>query len=278
MYKHSGRFLCVFIAILAVFALSGCSGQKDRGVLKLATTTSTDNSGLLGVLLPAFEKKFNVDVHVIAVGTGKALKLGENGDVDVVFVHAPEAEQAFIDAGYGTHYRKVMYNNFVVLGPAGDPAGVLGSESITAAFSRIKNAGAPFVSRGDDSGTHKKELKIWSGVDAGERPSGNWYMETGQGMGATLGVAEEKQAYVLSDMGTFLGYAGELTLVPCYEKGPELLNPYGIMAVNPARYEHVRSELAEKFIDWIVSDESRKIIEGYRVGGEQLFYLYEAGE
>jgi len=229
--------------------------------LKLSSTTSTDNTGLLAYLLPQFEASTGIKVDVIAVGTGKALKLAENGDVDVTLVHAPSSEKAFMDAGYGVDHRRVMANYFVIAGPEKDPAGV--AEAVTAeeAFRKIAESGSPFVSRGDNSGTHIKEQDIWKAV-LGELPEDrSWYLESGKGMGETLTIADEKLGYTLSDSGTYLKYSDKVDLKMLFVKPSDLLyNLYGIMAVNPEKQPHVNYEGARKLIDWITSEEGQKMI------------------
>ncbi len=238
--------------------------------LKLATTTSTDNSGLLVELLPPFETRYGIAVDVIAVGTGKALKLGETGDVDAVLVHARAAEDAFVAAGYGVNRRDVMHNDFVLLGPASDPAGVKGLVDAAEALRRIASSRSPFASRGDDSGTHKKEKALWTA--AGVSPGGRWYMETGQGMGATLTVADEKAAYVLTDRGTYLAFRDRIDLPILAEGDPRLFNPYGIIAVNPARHEGIAYVEAMLLIAWVTSPRGQAIIGGFRKEGKVLFH------
>lgn len=238
----------------------------------MSTTTSTENSGLLAVLLPPFEKKFGCQVDVIAVGTGKALKLGEAGDVDIVFVHARTLEDRFVANGFGVNRRDVMYNDFVILGPAGDPAGIKGSKSAPEAFRRIAARKATFVSRGDESGTHVKEKEIWKA--AGIVPKGGWYVEAGQGMGEVINMATQKRAYTLSDRGTYIAYKRKTDLIVLHEGDKSLRNPYGIIAVNPRRYPHVKYDLAMKLIDFIMGPEGQSRIAGYRVRGEPLFFTY----
>ncbi len=236
--------------------------------LKLATTTSTENSGLLNVLLPPFEELFNLKVDVIAVGTGAAIKLGENGDADVLLTHDPEAEDKFIQEGHGVNRRDVMYNDFIVLGPSSDPAKIKGIKDVVAAFTNIAKEQAFFVSRGDASGTDVKEKKIWQ--IAGIKPE-KWYLEAGQGMGATLQIAEEKQAYVLCDRATFLAYKDKIGLEILCEGDPLLFNPYSIMAVNPARYPETKYIEAMELIAWVTSVPGQKIIREYQIEGETLF-------
>lgn len=236
----------------------------------MATTTSTDNSGLLDVLLPAFKKNAGIDVHVIAVGTGKALKYGENGDVDVVFVHARKAEDTFVANGFGVGRKDVMYNDFVILGPAKDPAGIKGCKKATEALAKIAGSKSAFVSRGDESGTHKKEKSLWE--DANISPAGKWYILAGQGMGAVLTMANEKQAYTMADRGTSIAFEDKIDLVTLCEGDPKLFNPYGIIAVNPEKHKHVKYKEATEFIEWITSEQGQKIIGAFKKKGKQLFH------
>ncbi len=245
-------------------------GASTSWRLKLATTTSTENSGLLYELLPPFEKEFGVRVDVIAVGTGKTLKLAENGDVDVVLVHAPEAELAFVEAGFGIDRRSVMYNDFVIIGPSDDPAGIGGMVSAIDAFRTLARQGQVFVSRGDESGTHKKEKRLWK--RAGVELRSQCHLETGQGMGATLVVADEKQAYTLTDRATFLTFAGKLDLVILCEGDDDLYNPYSIIAVSPARHPEVNYADAMALINWVTSARGQHIIANFRKKGEVLFH------
>lgn len=239
--------------------------------LRLATTTSTENSGLLAELLPPFEKANDCHVDVIAVGTGKALKLGETGDVDVVLVHARSKEDKFVAAGYGVDRRDVMYNDFVILGPDSDPAGIRGDKDAAAAMAKIASAKATFVSRGDDSGTHTREKQLWKA--AGVTPAGDWYLEAGRGMGEVIVMAGERQGYTLSDRGTYLAFKEKTPLKVMVEGDKRLFNPYGVIMVNPAKHPHVKVDLAKKFIDFLTSDQAKALITGYRRGGEQLFYV-----
>ncbi len=254
--------------LLTLFVIATVVNAEQ--VLRMSTTTSTENSGLLAVLNPVFEQQNNIRLDVIAVGTGKALKLGENGDVDVVFVHAPEAEMKFVADGFGVDRKAVMHNDFVILGPASDPAHIKGSSTAIEAMQKINSSKAMFISRGDDSGTHKKEKKLWQ--LAGIKPSGSEYMAVGQGMGAVLQIADEKQAYTLSDRGTFIAYQDKINLVVVFEGDKVLFNPYHIMAVNPEKHPHVQYELAKKYIDFVVSKQGQDIIANYKKGGQQLFY------
>ena len=261
------RIACLFLALLQPF-LASPAGAQER--LRMSTTTSTENSGLLGVLLPPFEKSCGCKVDVIAVGTGKALKLGEAGDVDVVFVHARELEDRFVAAGFGVDRRDVMYNDFVLLGPRDDPAGVKGGNSAAKAFRAIASKEAPFVSRGDESGTHRKEREIWKA--AGIAPKGKWYLEAGQGMGEVIQMATQRKAYTLSDRGTYIAYRGKTDLAVLHEGDPSLRNPYGVIAVNPKRHPAAKYDLAREFIDVVTGKEGQRIIAEFRIGGEPLFF------
>ena len=238
----------------------------------LATTTSTRDSGLLDEILPQFEELAGVDVDVVAVGTGQALQLGEDGNADVLLVHARAREDAFMEEGHGVRREDVMYNDFVIVGPPDDPAGIAGSTDAAAAFAQIAEVQAPFVSRGDDSGTHTKEKAIWSA--AGIEPAGDWYISAGQGMGAVLTLADETQAYTLSDRATYLARTLEGTeLVILTEGDPILFNPYGVIAVNPEKSPAIQGELADQFIDWMVSVPTQEIISefGTEEFGQPLF-------
>jgi len=259
------------LVVLLLAAASGCdAGRPSHAqVLRLATTTSTRDSGLLDVLVPTFERQQNVRVDVIAVGTGNALKLGEAGDVDVVFVHAREAEDAFMAAGHGIRREDVMYNTFEILGPTNDPAAIRSSDP-KSALQKIAAGNFRFVSRGDDSGTHKRELALWKKGDG--RPSWPEYIETGQGMGVTLTMADEMQAYVLTDRGTYLRFKNKIDLVPLVTGSHGLRNPYGIIVVNPTKHPAVRADLANALVDYLVSANVQKNIQSYQIEGESLFY------
>ncbi len=236
----------------------------DGERLTLATTTSTRDSGLLDVLLPLFEEEYGVTVDVVAVGTGQALKLGEDGNADVLLVHARALEDAFMEAGHGVRREDVMYNDFVIVGPESDPAGIAGGSDAAAAFTQIAEAEAPFVSRGDESGTHTKEKAIWAAADI--EPSGAWYISAGQGMGAVLTMADEQQAYTLSDRATYLARTLEGTdLIIAVEGDPILFNPYGVIAVDPAKNEAIKGDLANQFIDWLVSLPAQEAISQFGV-------------
>jgi tungstate transport system substrate-binding protein len=269
------RRKCIFtlMIVLLSFTVGIPAPVSGADRLKLSSTTSTDNTGLLAYLLPKFEERTGIRVDVIAVGTGKALKLAENGDVDVTLVHAPSSEKKFMDAGFGVNHRTIMANYFVIVGPAKDPAGVKPAASAEAAFKKIAESGSPFVSRGDNSGTHTKERAIWKAV-LGEVPEGKgWYLETGKGMGETLTIADEKLGYTLSDSGSYLKYSEKVDLKRLFVKPSDLLyNPYGIMAVNPEKHSHVDYEGAMKLIEFMVSPEGQRLIGEFTdKSGNRLF-------
>lgn len=246
--------------------------EAKSNVLVLATTTSTQDSGLLDYLLPMFEAEFGVEVDVIAVGTGQALALGEDGNADVLLVHSRAKEDAFMEAGHGVRREDVMYNDFVILGPESDPAGIKGMTSAVDAFKKIAETQSPFLSRGDESGTHTKELGIWKKAEI--EPSGDWYQSTGQGMGEVLTMADEQQGYTLSDRATYLARTKEgLNLVLLVEGDKTLFNPYGVIAVDPEKGAFINAELATKFIDWIISVPVQEKIAGFgkEEFGQSLF-------
>ena len=242
----------------------------------LATTTSTENSGLLSELLPPFEQRHNVIVDVIAVGTGQALQIGRTGDADVLMVHAPALEEQFVADGYGVDRVYFMYNDFIILGPANDPAGVGRAHSAADAMRRISESRSLFISRGDNSGTHVKELELWreAGVIAvgAAAPEEPWYREVGQGMGAVITLTNDQQAYTLADRGTYLSYVGQIDIGIVFEGDEILFNPYGIIAVNPRRHPHVKVDLAQALIDHVTSPEGQALIAGFLVNGQQLFF------
>jgi len=262
------------ILLLAALTVSG-PGIAGDAPLRLATTTSTANSGLMDYLLPRFSEQTGLKVHLIAVGTGKALRLGREGDVDVVLVHAREAEEQFVAEGYGVDRADVMYNDFIIVGPESDPAGIAGSQSVAEVFQKIHASEQPFISRGDDSGTHKRELLLWQ--SAGKTPGGSWYREVGQGMGKTLQIANEIDGYTMTDRGTWLAYQAKLDIELLYAGDPPLFNPYGIIAVNPGRHAHVNYEGASKLIAWLVSPPVQKLIGEFKIRGQQLFVPSAAG-
>lgn len=257
---------CLLLLMIAVPALA-------IEHLRLATTTSTESSGLLDVLLPPFEQANGCQVDVIAVGTGRALKLGEAGDVDVVLVHARSKEEKFVSDGYGVDRRDVMYNDFVILGPADDPAGIRGGKVAPAALQRLAFAKATFVSRGDQSGTHTRELELWQAADV--LPAGDWYLEAGRGMGEVITMATEMQGYTLADRGTYLAYHDKIDLQVMVAGDKRLFNPYGVMVVNPEKHPQVKYELALAFVAYLTSPEGQKLIADYRRNGEPLFFIYK---
>ncbi len=259
-----------FATVVSLLLLGNEHTAFAVDVLRMATTTSTDNTGLLQVLNPPFETAQHIRVDVIAMGTGKALRLAENGDVDLVLVHAPDAEKGFVAMGYGVKRFAVMHNDFVLLGPKQDPAGAKQAQSASAALMAILRARSDFVSRGDDSGTHKKEKAFWR--QAGITPNGNWYISAGQGMGAVLRMANDKNAYTLCDRGTYLVFKDKLEIVPVYEGSADLFNPYHVIAVNPRKHPHVRFDLASQYINYLTGSEGQEIINNFSVGGQALFH------
>jgi tungstate transport system substrate-binding protein len=267
MPKKLPTVLCLMVALM----LTAAAHAADR--LKLSSTTSTDNTGLLAYIFPKFTAQTGIRVDVIAVGTGKALKLAENGDVDVTLVHAPSREKSFVEAGFGVNHRTVMANYFIIVGPEADRAGVAKAESAEQAFERIAKMQVPFVSRGDDSGTHTKEQNIWKAVLGGVPQGKSWYLESGKGMGETLTIADEKHGYTLSDSGTYLKYSDKVDLKILFSRESELLyNPYGIIAVNPARHPHVNYIGAIQLIGFLTSPEGQKLIGDFKDKlGNQLF-------
>ncbi|MEP7062249.1 MAG: substrate-binding domain-containing protein [Betaproteobacteria bacterium] len=259
------RFLLIAMLALPAYA-------QDR-FITVASTTSTEQSGLFGYLLPAFTKESGIDVHVVALGTGQALDLARRGDADVVFVHDRPAEDKFVAEGYGVGRRDVMYNDFVVIGPKADPAKVAGMKDADAAMRKIAEAKAPFVSRGDRSGTNMAELRLWK--SAGVTPEAlkeSWYRDTGSGMGPALNTAASMNAYILADRGTWLSFKNPRDLVIVVEGDKLLFNPYGVMLVNPAKFANVKKDDGQKFIDWLVSADGQKTIADYKINGKQLFY------
>lgn len=265
-FSNNKRDAIIFISFLLLLL---ASMNISAEVLRLATTTSTQNSGLLDKLLPPFTEKTGLQVHVIAVGTGKALKMGQTGDVDVVMVHAEEAEKQFIEKGFGTNRKQFMFNDFILVGPASDPAGIAAATSVEEGLKNIAESKTSFVSRGDDSGTHKKELSLWEA--AGLSPSGSWYREVGQGMGKVLQMANELQSYTLTDRGTWLAMKNKSDLRLLFTGDKKLTNPYGIIAVSKTRYPDINFTGAGKLIDWVCSTEGQGIIGSYTIQGEVLF-------
>jgi tungstate transport system substrate-binding protein len=260
----------IFVFLLA-FAAFAAQGQQRY--ITVASTTSTEQSGLFKHLLPIFEKKTGIQVRVVALGTGQALDMGRRGDADVVFVHARLLEEKFVAEGYGVRRHEVMYNDFVLIGPKADPARIAGGKDAVFALKKIYETRAAFVSRGDRSGTHFAELELWkaAAIDIG-RDKGSWYREIGQGMGPALNTAAGMNAYVLSDRGTWLSFKNRGELSIAVEGDRRLFNQYGIMLVNPEKHPAVKRELGQAFIDWILSGEGQEAIAGYKIGSEQLFF------
>jgi tungstate transport system substrate-binding protein len=260
------------IALAVTVFFTQTSFGQDRSIV-VASTTSTEDSGLFGHILPLFKAKTGIDVKVVAQGTGQALDTGRRGDADVVFVHAKAAEEKFLAEGYGVKRYPVMYNDFVLIGPNSDPAGVKGTKDIVAALKTLKEKGIAFISRGDRSGTHQAELALWkvAGIDI-SREKGPWYKDIGQGMGAALNTASAANAYVLSDRGTWLSFKNRGDLVIVVEGDKRLFNQYGVLLVNPQKHPYVKKDLGQQFIDWLVSAEGQKAIADYKINGEQLFY------
>lgn len=268
----TARWLKATALLFAVGLALPVAGQPQDSIT-VASTTSTEQSGLFKHLLPAFEKQTGIEVKVVAVGTGQALDIGRRADADVVFVHDAAAEEKFVAEGHGVRRQEVMYNDFVLVGPKSDPAKIAGGKDILEAMKKIAGADAPFASRGDRSGTHAAELRYWkaAGVDL-EPARGKWYRETGSGMGPTLNTAAGMNAYVLADRGTWLSFRNRGDLAVLVEGDKRLFNQYGVMLVNPQKHARVNKEAGQKFIDWLVSDEGQQTIAGYEVGGEQLFF------
>jgi tungstate transport system substrate-binding protein len=262
----------VLLTALLALSIGGAALAQDKSIV-VASTTSTQDSGLFGHILPLFKAKTGIDVKVVAQGTGQALDTARRGDANVVFVHAREQEEKFLAEGYGVKRYPVMYNDFVLVGPKGDPAGIAGTKDIVVALETIKAKQIPFVSRGDRSGTHQAELKLWkiAGIDIA-KDRGAWYREIGQGMGATLNTAAAIDAYTISDRGTWISFKNKADLVIAVEGDKRLFNQYGVMLVNPAKHPHVKQKLGQQFVDWLVSPEGQKAIADYRIDGQQLFF------
>jgi tungstate transport system substrate-binding protein len=262
----------LFLQWIAAFscAVQAAPAALAQQTLKLSTTTSTENSGLLKYLLPPFETKTGIKVHVISVGTGKALELAKNGDVDVTLVHARPSEDKFVAEGHGVNRRDVMYNDFIIVGPASDPAGVKGSKDVLNSMKKIADGKAKFISRGDDSGTDQMEKAYWKEI--GTRPQGSTYVSAGLGMGEVLNMAAELQGYTLTDRATYGAYRAKTGLAIMVEGDPRMFNPYGIIAVNPAKYKNINYKGAMQLIDWITSPEGQQKIAGYKIEGQQVFF------
>jgi tungstate transport system substrate-binding protein len=290
-------FVVLMTAAMMCLMAFGSTSRAGEKVIKMSTTTSTENSGLLDVLLPEFEKDTGIKVKVLAKGTGAAIRDGQDGNVDIIFVHAKSREEKFVADGYGAYRLAVMHNDFVIVGPPSDPAGIKGAHDAASALTAIGKAQAPFVSRGDDSGTHTKEQALWKSTDLplktqqmaivkkGKKTTisflhpeglGTWYLSIGQGMGKTLTYADEKQAYTLTDRGTYLNYKfgrkQALGLDILCEGDDNLFNPYGIIPINPKKYPHVKYDLADRFAKWLVSQKVQALIASYKIQGQQAFF------
>jgi tungstate transport system substrate-binding protein len=261
-----------FLSLLLVTSILTSNVQAQEKSIIVSSTTSTEQSGLFGYILPIFKMKSGIDVKVVAVGTGQALDIGRRGDADVVFVHDKPAEEQFVQDGYATKRYEVMYNDFILIGPKSDPAKVGGGKDIQAAFQKIAAAQAPFVSRGDKSGTHAAELRYWKGAGIAVSPSQSWYKETGSGMGPALNTASAMNGYILADRGTWLSFKNRGDLTILVQGDPKLFNQYGVMLVNPAKFSHVKKAEGQAFIDWLVSKNGQDVIASYQIGGEQLFF------
>jgi len=270
MLRH---VLSALVAIMAAASVLVAPASADDRFIIVQSTTSTQNSGLFDHILPAFTDKTGIEVRVVAVGTGQAIRNASNGDGDVLFVHAKSAEDQFVAEGHGVERFDVMYNDFVIVGPATDPAMVAGSNDVVAALTQIAESGAPFASRGDDSGTHKAELRLWgeAGIDVAAA-SGTWYRETGSGMGATLNTGTGMDAYVMTDRATWISFGNKGNHDVLVEGDARLFNQYGIILVSADRHPNVRSELGQTFVDWVISAEGQAAIDSYRVDGQQLFF------
>jgi len=271
MFRRSFLMLAA-AATAAGLAWGNPATAQDKFII-VQSTTSTQNSGLFDYMLPIFTEKTGIEVRVVAVGTGQAIKNAQNCDGDVLFVHAKPAEEKFVAEGYGVARSDVMYNDFVIVGPAGDPAGVAGSKDVTGSLAKIKEAKAPFASRGDDSGTHKAELRLWqaAGIDPAA-DSGGWYRETGSGMGATLNTAVGMNAYAMTDRATWIAFGNKGDFKVAVEGDERMFNQYGIILVNQEKCPSVKADLGQTFVDWVLSDEGQKVIADYKQNDQQLFF------
>ncbi|MGH8066309.1 MAG: extracellular solute-binding protein [Candidatus Entotheonellia bacterium] len=264
------RMRCAVTVLLVALAMPAVAAER---FITVVSTTSTENSGLFGFILPQFQRATGIEVRVVAVGTGQAVKNAERGDADVLFVHHQPSEEQFVAQGFGVQRRDVMYNDYVLLGPQTDPAGIKGTKDAVAALAQIAAKQAPFVSRGDDSGTHKLELSLWeaAGIEV-KKASGAWYREAGSGMGATLNTASGLDGYTISDRGTWISFQNKGRLAIVVEGDPRLFNQYGVILVNPAKHAHVKAKDGQAFIDWLTSDQGQKAIAEFQLAGEQMFF------
>lgn len=264
------RLRCAVTVLWVALAMPAVAAER---FITVASTTSTENSGLFGFILPQFQRATGIEVRVVAVGTGQAVKNAERGDADVLFVHHQPSEEQFVAQGFGVQRRDVMSNDYVLLGPQTDPAGIKGTKDAVAALAQIAAKQAPFVSRGDDSGTHKLELSLWeaAGIEV-KKASGAWYREAGSGMGATLNTASGLDGYTISDRGTWISFQNKGRLAIVVEGDPRLFNQYGVILVNPAKHAHVKAKDGQAFIDWLTSDQGQKAIAEFQLAGEQMFF------
>jgi tungstate transport system substrate-binding protein len=267
--RHLDMLLAVAV-LLAVVVMPAAAAERS---ITVASTTSTENSGLFGFILPKFQQATGIEVRVVAVGTGQAMKNAERGDADVLFAHHQPSEEQFVAQGFGVKRHDVMYNDYVLVGPQQDPGGIKGTQDTVAALTQIAAKAVPFVSRGDDSGTHKLELSLWqaAGIDV-KKASGSWYRETGSGMGATLNTASGLDGYTISDRGTWISFKNKGGLGIVVEGDLRLFNQYGVTLVNPAKHAHVKAREGQAFIDWLISDQGQQAIADFRMDGQQLFF------
>ena len=269
MNTFSKNFLVIAIATLGFLTQYAIAQEKS---IVVSSTTSTEQSGLFGFILPIFKMKTGIDVKVVAVGTGQALDIGRRGDADVVFVHDKPAEEKFVSEGYSTQRNEVMYNDFVLIGPKSDPAKIAGGRDIQVAFKKIASSQSPFVSRGDKSGTHAAELRYWKDAGISIAPGSSWYKETGSGMGPALNTASAMNGYILADRATWLSFKNRGDLAILVQGDPKLFNQYGVMLLNPAKFPNVKKAEGQAFIDWLLSKNGQDVIASYQIGGEQLFF------
>jgi tungstate transport system substrate-binding protein len=263
------RLLAISIATVSLLSQSAIAQEKS---IVVSSTTSTEQSGLFSFILPIFKMKSGIDVKVVAVGTGQALDIGRRGDADVVFVHDKPAEEKFVSEGFATQRNEVMYNDFVLIGPKSDPAKITGGKDIQTAFKKIATSQAPFISRGDKSGTHAAELRYWKDTGINPAPGAPWYKETGSGMGPALNTASGMNGYILADRATWLTFKNRGDLTMLVQGDPKLFNQYGVMLVNPTKFPNVKKAEGQAFIDWILSKNGQDVIASYQIGGEQLFF------
>jgi tungstate transport system substrate-binding protein len=263
------RIVTILTAALSLLALPATAQEKS---IVVSSTTSTEQSGLFGFILPIFKMKTGIDVKVVAVGTGQALDLGRRGDADVVFVHDKPAEELFVQEGFASKRYEVMYNDFVLIGPKSDPAKIGGGKDIQAALQKIAATQTPFISRGDKSGTHAAELRYWKGAGITVSPNQAWYKETGSGMGPALNTASAMNGYILADRATWLSFKNRGDLAVLVQGDPKLFNQYGVMLVNPTKFPHVKKAEGQALIDWLISKNGQEVIASYQIGGEQLFF------